>query len=387
MRKCAICGEKFEKFQPIEQKYIELPIKYGREKKVRPETLNSKEYSCPFCYSVDMDRMIAMFLKMIHAELSNGINILEIAPSGALQRYVYKEWGKSNLYTADLFMDEVDYKVDIQDMQNIDDGEFDFIVCSHVLEHVKDDRKAMRELYRVLDKRGLGIIIVPLDLNQQYIDEEWGLSEAENFRRFGQGDHVRAYSKNQYIERLKDSGFGVHQIDKEFFSKKEFDENALTETSTLYLVYKSSCLYKKKENIVENFKKAHENNEIEKLFPINSSLCNQWIDLCKIENDILKIWGWVYFIGKDSTRTKFKLMLKGENYSYIFGVNIRKRPDIQENFGTINMDYSYSGIDISLTTDKIKPDVYEVYICLTNGNERQRIEVAKNICIHEYEGE
>ncbi len=35
-----------------------------------------------------------------------------------------------------------------------DSNTFDVILCSHVLEHVPDDDKAMRELYRVLKPNG-----------------------------------------------------------------------------------------------------------------------------------------------------------------------------------------------------------------------------------------
>lgn len=231
-------------------------MNYGRKKDIQSEMLNINEYSCPVCYSADRDRMIVMFLKAIHRELTNGIDILEIAPSGAIQRYLYRNWGKSSLYTADLYMENVDYNVDIQNMDSISDSTFDFIVCSHVLEHVKDDRKAMCKLNRVLDNRGLGIIIVPIDLNQTETDEEWGLSKDENLRRFGQEDHVRSYNKYDYMERLKECGFGAHEIKKEFFSKEEFEENALIETSTLYLVYKDKYLYSNIDDMVFNYKKV-----------------------------------------------------------------------------------------------------------------------------------
>lgn len=39
---------------------------------------------------------------------------------------------------------------------------FDFIVCSHVLEHVSDDLVAMREMLRVMKTGGICIIQVPL---------------------------------------------------------------------------------------------------------------------------------------------------------------------------------------------------------------------------------
>ena len=127
MRKCAVCRTLFEAFDPIEQKYIDLPIKHGRVEQIRPELLNKDEYSCPYCYSADRDRMIIMFINMLHQKVKAGIDFLEIAPSGALQRYLYKYWGESNLYTADLYMDDVDYSIDIQDMKSLGDRRFDFI--------------------------------------------------------------------------------------------------------------------------------------------------------------------------------------------------------------------------------------------------------------------
>lgn len=44
----------------------------------------------------------------------------------------------------------------------------------------------MRELQRILKKDGFGLLLVPIALDMKEIDEEWGLSEAENWRRFGQ---------------------------------------------------------------------------------------------------------------------------------------------------------------------------------------------------------
>lgn len=381
MRKCAVCGNEFQAYVPIEQKYIDLPKQYGRERETRSELLNKDEYSCPCCYSADRDRMIIMFLKKLRTKMSQGIDFFEVAPSGAMQRYIYQNWGKSNLYTADLFMEGVDYKADIQDMKEIKDETFDFIVCSHVLEHVQDDRKAMQELCRVLDRRGLGIIIVPLDLEQAYTDEEWGLSEADNIRRFGQGDHVRAYNKDEYIKRLEECGFGVHQINKEYFSEEEFAENALTETSTLYLVYKNPKLYGALSDVVDNFAKIHENLDIKREYLCESESCNHWIDLCAVEEGILKIWGWTYIFGHNSKNTKLKLKLESDSADYIFGIGTRKRDDIQENFGNEEFDYSYSGIDVLMSVEDIEPAMYDVYILVQNGNEKHRIVAARKLVI------
>ena len=379
MRKCAVCGKEFDKYVPIERKYIDLPKQYGRTQETNSELLNREEYSCPYCYTPDRDRMIVLFLKRLRACMNQGIDFLEIAPSGALQRYLYKEWGQSNLYTADLFMEGVDYRADIQNMTGIADDTFDFIVCSHVLEHVQDDRKAMRELNRVLDAKGLGIIIVPLDLNQSVTDEEWGLSKEENIRRFGQEDHVRAYNREDYVERLKESGFGVHPLKREFFTEQEFLENALTETATLYLVYKSTVLYGNLEDVIENFAKSHSNEELKRAYQSLAGVCQYWVDLCTVENGVLKIWGWCYIPECNSKDSKWKLMLESEKNEYIFGMGVRERNDIQEQFGGEVYDYSYSGIDVQMPTEGIESGKYAVSILVSNQGRKYRIEAAKEV--------
>ncbi|GAC1389418.1 MAG: hypothetical protein NVS4B11_03680 [Ktedonobacteraceae bacterium] len=40
---------------------------------------------------------------------------------------------------------------------------FDVILCSHVLEHIPDDRQAMSELYRILKPGRWALLLVPFD--------------------------------------------------------------------------------------------------------------------------------------------------------------------------------------------------------------------------------
>ena len=56
-------------------------------------------------------------------------------------------------------------KMDIMDNP---DESFDVIYCSHVLEHVPDDRKAMREFRRVLKRGRWAILLVPINAGKTY---------------------------------------------------------------------------------------------------------------------------------------------------------------------------------------------------------------------------
>lgn len=83
---------------------------------------------------------------------------------------------------------------------------FDVIYCSHVLEHIPDDRKAMKELFRVLKQGGWFLPDVPLQ--SAITDEDPGAGPEERERRFGQSDHVRFYGPD-FKDRLQQAGFKV----------------------------------------------------------------------------------------------------------------------------------------------------------------------------------
>lgn len=97
------------------------------------------------------------------------------------------------------------------DITNIlfENNSFDVILCSHVLEHIIDDNKAMRELFRVLKPGGWAILQTPIDLKLDKTFEDHSIvSPEERERFFGQSDHVRIYGRD-YVNRLLKAGFEV----------------------------------------------------------------------------------------------------------------------------------------------------------------------------------
>jgi ubiquinone/menaquinone biosynthesis C-methylase UbiE len=108
------------------------------------------------------------------------------------------------------------------------DKRFDAIICSHVLEHVPDDRKAMSELYRVLKPNGWAILLVPIATKLQRTHEDPDIKTPEERERvFGQADHVRLYGQD-YNERLQSAGFRVRVFDaKQSFGQELVRRHAL----------------------------------------------------------------------------------------------------------------------------------------------------------------
>lgn len=93
------------------------------------------------------------------------------------------------------------------------DERFDLIICSHVLEHIPNDRIAIRELFRVLKPRGTAILQVPISTTLEQTIEDPSLTDPrERALRFGQNDHVRIYGAD-FPTRLRDGGFSVYKFD------------------------------------------------------------------------------------------------------------------------------------------------------------------------------
>ena len=237
-RYCPVCGIRSNlKFLPLPSYYKEKLEKYKSNIYLENlETLNQAEYICSFCESTDRDRLIALFI-MNYINEDSSCNLLDIAPATSLKSFLKKQ-SNINYRSADLNMDGVDDKIDLMDMYIYPDNSFDIIICSHVLEHVPDDKKAMKELYRILKPKGWGILMVPISLKLTSIDEDTQTSSSERWRRFGQDDHVRLYSKKGFIERLEFSGLKVKQFGIESFGRNIFKKCGINPKSVLYIVNK-----------------------------------------------------------------------------------------------------------------------------------------------------
>jgi len=128
-----------------------------------------------------------------------------VAPELCFEPILRQRLG-DNYVTADLFNPRAMVRMDITGIDYPDES-FDVIYCSHVLEHVQDDRKAMREFYRVLKGNGWAILLAPIIIEETFENPSI-VEPSERSRHFGRKDHVRAYGRD-YTDRLRDAGFIV----------------------------------------------------------------------------------------------------------------------------------------------------------------------------------
>lgn len=238
LKKCTVC-QKEVVYTRISSYYEKMHQKYGHVKKIA-ETGNTQEYMCTSCEASDRDRMIVGFLKKLNLQYAKKEKqILQFAPAKAVDTWIRGECCEVTYHTTDLYRKEVSFKADITNMPEVLDASYDYWICSHVLEHVREDGPALRELMRILKPEGLGIFLVPVALDMEETEEEWGLSPQENWRRFGQDDHCRQYGKKDLLKRLHKEGIRVHEIGKDYFGQEFFEDAALLDTSTLYILTKS----------------------------------------------------------------------------------------------------------------------------------------------------
>ncbi|KAA3622780.1 MAG: class I SAM-dependent methyltransferase [Flavobacterium sp.] len=189
---------------PIDGKSYRKFLPYGYEK-VRENVL------APGTLSLERHRLCWLYLQKETELFNQPQKLLHFAPEQAFLKR-FRKMKHLDYTTTDLNSPIADVKADICNLP-FDDNSYDFIICNHVLEHIPDDEKAMKELYRVLAPGGTAILQVPFDRNRKTTFEDDSITDPkERARIFGQYDHVRVYGMD-YFEKLAATGFMVEALD------------------------------------------------------------------------------------------------------------------------------------------------------------------------------
>ena len=163
--------------------------------------------------------------------------LLHFAPEIGLQRWIRKHYPFLTYLSADLGSSEVDMNLDVQAM-DLPDRSIDIVLLSHVLEHVKNDASALREIHRVLAPDGMLFVQVPISGKRATQEENLDTPEGR-LACYGKTDHVRLYS-NDIQARLAKAGFEVtvYRASDDPF-KKDFDFMALDIPADSTMLYEN----------------------------------------------------------------------------------------------------------------------------------------------------
>lgn len=80
--------------------------------------------------------------------------------------------------------------LDLQEISR-ESGSYHWVICNHVLEHVPDDRRAMRELWRICSAEGAIQFAVP-DPPRRESTSDWGYPKESDH------DHYRIYGRDVF---------------------------------------------------------------------------------------------------------------------------------------------------------------------------------------------
>lgn len=180
-RRCPFCGWAGFRFEP-----------FGNRMTHRTDA------QCPWCGSLERHRTAFV---MLRDRIERGQRILHVAPEPALIRWLV------SLSTEYLNIDLVNPAMCRMDLTALDlaDESRTLIWCSHVLEHIPEDRKALSEMFRVLAPGGQLVLQVPI---RGAVTNEHPsvVTAADRLYHYLQEDHVRLYGLD-LKQRIEDCGF------------------------------------------------------------------------------------------------------------------------------------------------------------------------------------
>lgn len=237
---CPVCCTTGVTFNPLPDFYRQNAILHGYAHFGKGEMTALDTYSCSNCDSSDRERLYAYWLvaEINAGTFSSNAKAIHFAPEKSFADYIRRSKAFADYQTADLMMEDADHRVDLMNLP-FSDSSFDFFICSHVLEHVSDDRIAIGELFRITRRGGRGILMAPVVVDlPQTIEDPTVTDEAGRWRLFGQNDHVRLYSHSDYVVRILESGFLLQQLNQNYFDSGTFKMLGLKSTSILYVVTK-----------------------------------------------------------------------------------------------------------------------------------------------------
>jgi len=170
----------------------------------RPRRIDAR---CPKCGSAERYRLLALWLDR-HGAFLRSAHVLHFAPEAGLAALLKTRVGRYQ--SADIAPGRADFVLDIEKIA-LRDASYDCVVCSHVLEHV-DDKKALREIYRVLKPGGVALIMLPVIEGWASTYENPNVTTPEERKRhYGQSDHIRYYGAD-VRSRIAAAGFGLEEF-------------------------------------------------------------------------------------------------------------------------------------------------------------------------------
>jgi predicted SAM-dependent methyltransferase/rubredoxin len=163
---------------------------------------------CRACGSLERHRLLYLYLRQETSLFEDKLSVLHFSPEKGLSAALRAQ--KNLVYATSWYEPDraADFHLDLTDL-SLPDESWDVMIVYHILEHITEDRKAMREMYRVMKPGGWAVVQVPVRDVPDSLEDPSVVTEKERDEKFGQYDHVRYYGWKDFADRLSDAGFEV----------------------------------------------------------------------------------------------------------------------------------------------------------------------------------
>lgn len=192
--KCVLCDHSVWKFMPYPK---EQQSNLGEALDIIGSDL--RNYECPRCGSTDRERHVFLFMESMGIlKALKDKRIIHFAPEKRLRSRI-SALSPSEYVCCDLHpVSSTIQKVDIEEIP-FPENSFDLVIANHVLEHVTDEYKAAREIYRILTPSGYAILQTPYSNTLEHTWSDPGIiTEEARFCAYGQKDHMRLFGKDVF---------------------------------------------------------------------------------------------------------------------------------------------------------------------------------------------
>ncbi len=190
---------------------VECPCCGGRFRGFLPGGPERRPHArCPGCGALERHRLVWLWLQRSTDLLAVPRRVLVVAPEEFLQEALR---GRPTIdyLSIDLASPLAMRHMDLTRLE-LPGASFDAVFCNHVLEHVPDDRAAMRELRRVLKPDGWAVLQTPVDpARATTFEDPAAVRPEDRLRLFGQSDHVRIYGRDLF-DRLRECGWAIERV-------------------------------------------------------------------------------------------------------------------------------------------------------------------------------
>jgi len=208
---CCICDRSFLRFSKFRGGW-DAVSNYLKELNWTGSDFDN--FWCPFCRSHDRERHLVLYFNALNLwESFRDGEILHFAPEKHIIKAI-ESCGPKRYLLGDVAPSRAGVlKMDVTDI-NQPDNSFDFVICNHVLEHVPDDRKALKEIFRVLKSGGRAVLQTPyapgLECSRE--NDPTVATESDALQFYGQEDHVRLYGMDLF-DRIREAGFELQLLE------------------------------------------------------------------------------------------------------------------------------------------------------------------------------